>query len=264
MFKTYGQAIVDSFYNPRVYRDAIARWTGFGGAYMALVALILAVFLVAVFLIAVNTFEKTELPHILKQVPAITIKNGMITLKEKQPVVISSSNKKLTATIDTEKSESELRDTKTTVGIGKTFVFFQGNGEYQVSYLEQFRDKNVTINKENLLALWQQIMPLIKVLAVPLMWLGQLMNLVVKCVIVALTSYIVTAFLPEEYIFLTRMRLAALALTPACIISMALLLFANHETAPWFEVLLATLYIYAMIILMRRLPPAAEAETVAV
>lgn len=256
MFKTYCRALIDSFYNPRVYRDAITRWQGFGGVYLTLLAAIIALVVSVHFMVGLHQFETRELPGLLAQVPEMHIKHGVISVHEgtKEPVVIKPADKDITITIDTQKSESELRDTKTQIGIGKDFVFVQAGQDYQVSYLESLRDQNVRVNGTILRQMWDDVMPLVRIIAPPVLWLGQFMDLIVKGLMVALFSYAVTAFMPEEYIFITRMRLAALALTPASLVSIGLYLIMGHKTAPWFALLLATLYIYVMITLIRRLP----------
>jgi len=265
MLKTYAGAFLDSFYNPRIYRDAILRWQGFGGKYMALVAIVLAALVFSIFLMTIHTFEQTELPHFLDQVPSVTLQNGVIKVEGPQPVTIQSLNKKLTIIIDTNKSESELRDTKAQVGIGKDFVFFNANGQYQSTYLDQMKDKQkkIIIDKTNLKELWDTTLPAVKVVAVPFLIIGQFINMILESIVVAVCSYLVTAFMAEEFIFVTRMRLAALALTPANIISVGILMFFDHQTAPWFIILVATLYIYVMLVLMRRLPPAESIDIAA-
>lgn len=260
MFKTYCRALIESFYNPRVYREAITAWQGFAGMYVALLAAITGSILLVAFLLSIHRFETSELNHLIDQVPPIKIEEGIITVENEQPVVITNSEKNLTITIDTSKSESELRDTDTQIGIGRTFMFVHYNGQYEVMYTDKLRDANILINKDNLRNMWDTNIATVKTIAFPLLWLGQFLNLMITCAIVAFLSYFITTFMKEEYIFLTRMRLAALALTPASIISMVLRLTIAHQTAPWFSLLLAMLYLYVMLMLMRKLYPADPVE----
>lgn len=255
MFKKYCQALVESFYNPRVYRDAITSWQGFGGAYLALVSAVMALIVTLGFFAALRTFEETQLNHLLDQMPRITISNGLISVDQETPVVIKTNDDPpLVITIDPNQSESQLRDTGTHVGIGETFFFVNVRGQYEVVYTDKLSDTNISIDKDSLRTMWNNNIPSIKVISYPLLWMGQFMNLVVVCVIVAFLSYFVTTFLREEYIFLTRMRLAALAVTPASLISTVLKMTVAHQTAPWFTLLLATLYLYVMLILINKSP----------
>lgn len=254
MFKTYCRALIDSFFNPRVYRDAISAWQGFGGFYIVLLAAITALMLFASFMVTLQNFDAKQLEPLMDKLPTIVIEQGLISVDAPEPVVITDDKVDFTITIDTTKSESELRDTGTEIGIGRNFLFVNYNGQYEKINTDSLRDTSFIINKETLRNAWDNNMPVVKAVAYPLMWLGQFVNLMIACAIVAFLSYFLTTFMREEFDFLTRMRLAALALTPASIISMFLKLSMAHQTAPWFGILLAMLYLYVMLILMRRLP----------
>lgn len=255
MFKTYCRALIESFYNPRVYREAVTAWQGFGGFYVVLLSAVTGMILFVSFLIAIQAFDSKQLDPLIDQLPTIKIEEGFISVDAPQPVIIQDNAKALTITIDTEKTENELRDTGTQIGVGRDFIFVNYNGQYEVISTDSLKDANFIINKETLRNAWDNNIPAVKTLAYPLIWMGQFVNLMIACAIVAFLSYFLTTFMPEEYDFITRMRLAALALTPASIISMLLKLTIAHQTAPWFSVLLAMLYLYVMIILMRKLPP---------
>lgn len=253
MLKTYFFAIIRSFYDPKLYREVIEKWRGFGGAYLFLLSGVIGILLYIPFLLVVNTFETHKLNDILEQIPAMTIQDGEISVEGKQPHVISVPP--FVMTIDTTKSESELRDTKTHVGIGKTFIFINMNGNYQIEYLKAENTKKpIVINKTVLKDMWHTNIPIIKTIALPLLWIGQFFNAIIIALVVAVVSYFVTAFMDDEYIFLTRMRLSAMAVTPPVFISLLLQVVLQHKPAPWFPVLLATLYLYVMIVLLRNGP----------
>lgn len=253
MLKTYILAIIRSFYDPTLYREVIEKWRGFGGAYLFLLSGVVGILLFIPFLLVVNSFEKHKLNDILEQMPAMTIQDGEIKVEGKQPHIVSVPP--FIMTIDTTKSESELRDTKTHVGIGKTFIFINMNGNYQIQYLKaENTQKPVVINKTILRNMWDTNIPAIKTIALPLLWIGQFFSSIITALVVAVVSYFVTAFMEDEYIFLTRMRLAAIAVTPPLFISLLLQVTLQHRPAPWFPVLLATLYLYVMIVLLRKGP----------
>lgn len=254
MLKTYCHALIESFYNTRIYREAITVWQGFGGLYVLLLSAITGMILFISFMITLQSFDTKQLEPLIDQLPTITIEQGLISVDAEEPVIITDAATRITITIDTSKTESELRDTGTDIGIGRTFLFVNYNGQYEVISTDKLKDTNFTISKETLRNAWDRNLPAVKVIAYPLMWMGQFVNLMIACAIVSFLSYFLTTFMPEEYDFLTRMRMAALALTPASIISIALKLTIAHQTAPWFSILLAMLYLYVMIILMRKLP----------
>ena len=253
--KKYFTALLQSFYKPEIYRDAIVNWQGFGGKYLAFLSLLLALVMAANLAFLIFQFQQKELPFIVKQIPAMEIKDGIITVQGKQPVIIQSRNQSLKLTIDTTKSENELRQTKTQMGIGKDYLFvtdYQGNDKsFDLTKLKG----TFKVTQRSLYRLWDKNVPLVQAISIPLLWLGQFIDMIVECLIVAVLSYMVTAFMTEEYDFLTRMRLAVLAVTPAEILTVVMKVGFNHMAQPWLVFLLACLYIYVMIILMRRLPP---------
>lgn len=254
MFKTYCRALVEAFYNPRIYREAITAWQGFSGLYVALLSAVTGLILLTAFFITLNNFDRKHLDELLEQLPTVTIEDGLVSVNAPEPVIIKNSSKDLTIHIDTTQTEEELRATDTTIGIGRDFMFVQYQGQYERLPINELRNTKLVINKDSLRDMWNTNIPTVKTIAFPMIWLGQFLNLMISCAVVALLSYFVTTFMAEEYDFLTRMRLAALALTPASIISMLMKLTMAHQTAPWFSLLLALLYLYAMIILMRKLP----------
>lgn len=231
------------------------KWKGFGGMYMIFLSAILALILSVILMMGMHEFEQTELQHIAGQMPDITIDHGVISVKGPQPVIMTTQNGKFKITIDTSKTESELNNMDTQVGVGERFVFIKSpDGKYQLLDMSKIKDKVLHINGKSLTDLWKNNIGVIKAVAFPLMWLGQIISLLATCLFAAFLTYFVTAFMPEEFDFITRMRLSILALTPALLISNILKLGLQHQTAPWFTMLLAMLYFYVMLVLMRRLP----------
>lgn len=252
---SYLSAVIQSFYNPEIYRKAIVKWQGFGGKYMALVGLILAIILSISLYIAMNNFGKNEFPHIAKQIPPIELTGGHLSVEGEEPVVIQSRDKKLKITIDTTKTENEMRQDKVQIGVGKTFIFFTDYQGNEKSFDLNNIKENYKFTSKDVIDGWNKNTPIIRMIAIPFLWLGQFIDLVIEVVVIAVLSYIITAFMQEEYDFLTRMRLSVLAVTPAEILTTTLKVTIGHLAQPWLVLLLACLYIYVMIVLMRRLPP---------
>jgi hypothetical protein len=251
MLKKYLCAIFQSFYKPELYREAIFNWKGYGGRYLMVFAVLLAAILAASFYISLYQFQQKDLPFITKQIPTMTVIDGIVSVTEKQPVIVQSQDKNFTMTIDTKKSAADLRATKSTVAIGKDFLLIHGmDNSYQMMDLKSIKGK-LLIDEDNI----YKFIHIFKIVAVPLLWVGQLINLLLKVMVVTFFSYVVTAFMREEYDFLARMRLSALALTPPTIITTIVAIALNHDIAPWFFMLASCLYMYVMIVLMRRLPP---------
>lgn len=260
--KKYFTAIFKSFYSPEIYRDAIVKWDGFGGKYLSFLSAVLAVMLSISFIWSIQTFKKEELPFLIKQVPAIQVTKGIVTVTGEQPVMISTSDKKINIIIDTTKTESELRKTDAFMGIGKNFLFLSNKMGTGRSFDLTRLSSDFSVDQKSIYRFWDRNIPLLQGLSVFLFWVGQFIDIIVECVVIAVLSYAVTAFMPEEYDFLTRMRLSVLAVTPAEVLTTFLNVTFNHLAQPWLVFLIACLYIYTMIVLIRKLPPITPSEEI--
>ena len=120
--------------------------------------------------------------------------------------------------------------------------------------------KRYTLTKEVVADFFHKIYAFL-IVAFPLMSLGQAFNMLAQVFLVALLSYAVTAPMPEEYYFPVRMRIAAYAITPPFVVSKLTSLFTDNPlqaplTSVWFSLMLALLYFYVMIVLIRRIDDA--------
>ena len=253
----YLKAIAQSFYSPPLYREVVTQWKGFGGLYLLVLSGAMALVLATIMAYGSMEFRDKELPHLAAQLPKLTVTDGKISIEGPQPAKVSSSNGMVLVYIDTTKSEEELRkqaDNKVMMLVGKDFALIRMPTGFDKKTFENV--KKFEISGKQLLENWPS--PVAVLIAV---WLlgtcGQFIGLLFMAVAVGVCSYIVTAAMREEYDFETRMRMAAVAMTPATLLSKGLLLFANHNTGTWFDVLLSVLYFYVMVVLMRR-PEVAE------
>ncbi len=251
----YLKAIIQSFYNPPLYREVLTQWQGIGAVYMLVLSAVMAVVLATIMAYGSVAFKRTELPHIAAQLPKMTITDGTIKVEGPQPAKVQGSKDMLLLYIDTTKSEEELRKVgdKVLMLVGKDFILIHSAQGFDKKTFENI--KKMEISGDTILQGWPS--PVAVFIGVWILGtLGQFMGLLFMAVAVVLCSYIVTAMMREEYEFDTRMRLSAIAMTPAILLSKILLLLANHNTAIWFDVLLSVLYFYVMVVLMRR--PAVE------
>ena len=103
---SYLRAIPASFYSKALYRDVYANWKGFGFLYLFIAMLAFSIPVVLVFCLlsfTVTPQKPFDFTYILKQVPALTFKNGELALDAPQPVMIHTPDKggSVIAIIDT-------------------------------------------------------------------------------------------------------------------------------------------------------------------
>lgn len=248
--REYSSAIYRAFFDVNLYRHAVSAWRGFGGGYLFILSMILSLMIVLTVILSAARFGRDELPKILVEMPHIVIDKGAVTVESgKDPAVIQTSDKKLRFIVDTKSSEEKLLKEDAAFILGKDFVLVKKAVGYDRQPLNGI--KRTEINRHTIKKLWPKIYSVIAFMW-PIVVLGQFILLLFYTVIVAVLTYVVTAFIREEYNFETRMRLSALALTPGLLISQFAALAMQHQTAGWFPLLLSLLYVYAMILLGRR------------
>lgn len=248
--KTYLRALPRSFYDPAQYRETIAWWSGFGAIYLLIVAAIISLFMVGFVGYSVHLFRKNDLPAIIEQLPTIIIKEGEVSMDREDPVTIVTKTQGIKVIIDPKSSEEDFKKTDAMIGIGKNFAVFKGRKGFETTRFD--KDDNIVISQQTI-ADWTSkltagMIPVLYIVAL----FGQFINYLFQTFLIAIASYILTALIREEYNFETRMRISALALTPALFITNASLIVLHHQMAMWFNVLLALLFLYTMILLMRR------------
>lgn len=264
--KAYGKAIYQSFYHPPLYRDVIWTWKGFGGSYMMLLALLMG-FVMAVGLGFLNAqFKENTLPHILAQVPNMVVEDGHLLVQAlQQPVQIDAGELgdlkekgMLLAYINTLETEEQLaqQQGKAMIIMGYESMFILDSKGYTKKSYQKFNQFRITpkMIQQN----WPGFFGTVVFFTIVLTF-GLTLNMLVLSILVAVCSYLVTAFMREEYDFETRMRMAAIAITPPLLLSKLLLLAANHATETWFDILLSVFYVYVMIVSSRKLQPVPQA-----
>jgi hypothetical protein len=260
--KTYGKAIYQSFYHPPLYRDVIWIWKGFGGQYLMVLSVLLGAMMAVMVAISSMQFEKHRLPQILAQIPQMQIKDGILIVQAPQPVKVSVQEKngtsQLLAYIDTEVPEQKLNEQKgvAQIIVGSDHMLVRGKNGYMRSSFAKM--SNMNIDPIEIQKGWPSPITVF-VFSLLFMSIGLFLNMLILAVVIAVCSYLVTAFMRQEYSFETRVKIAAIAMTPAMLLSKLLIVAADHATETWFDILLSVFYVYVMIVSSRKLQPAPHA-----
>ena len=245
--KKYLRALYESFGSIRLYHEVLSRWTGSGLAYLIVLATLTSLVLLVQFGIGISQFSKTEFNYIMAQVPEIKIVKGQVKTDIQQPYEIKASDKTVIAIIDTKSSESELGRKKAVILIGKDFVLTKRDNQTSRRVdLNELKDDFV-INEMTTRSFLKQLI-FVPILFLPFMILGQWMLLMGMSIIAAVLSYVVTAYMPEEYNFETRMRISAIAITPGVLINYTLRGVSSYSLSVWVILALWVVYLYAIIL----------------
>ncbi len=250
--KKYFRALIRSFHDPAQYREALSEWKGIAGLYAFVMGWIMAFFMVITIGIALTRFQTTMLPQLLEKLPEIRVTHGEVFIRNgpEGPIEIQYEIGRIM--IDTERAENEFHNVPDLLfGVGRDFIIIKTKHGLQSSPIGE--DKNFIVNRQMLEKFFSGQYFYALLMIFPVLAIGQFFLYLLQMFGVALISYTVTAFLREEYAFEARMRLGALALTPPTVLTILLSLL-GHQASFWLTPLIAALYIYAMILMMRRLP----------
>ncbi len=249
--KKYLQAIYQSFGNPGLYARAIHAWRGNGFVYLLVLASLTAFLLAAQFSYILYRFNRDELPHILTQIPEMTLTNGTLTTMAVQPQIITAKSHDVIAVIDTTKNQTELTKEKAALLLGKNFVLIRqaDNDVRRIEYSE-LGTNTLQINAATIKSLFSQLQYL-AFLIVPFLIGMQWLTSITLAVLAATLSYVVTAYMPEEFNFETRLRMGAIAITPPLVVNKIIGVFTTYQLGYWIILAIWVLHLYIMVIATR-------------
>jgi hypothetical protein len=249
--KQYLKALYQSFGNPAFYSHVIYRWVGSGFLYLLVVATVLGFLAAAQFSWFSHHFNQTELPHILKQVPDITLSQGVVQTTVPQPYTIKTSDDTDIVTIDLNAPETELSKNKSAFMVSKDYLLVrQMDNDIRRVNLSDFKESTLSISQQSVEHFFHKL-PYTVFLVTPFLIFMQWLVAIVQAVTAACLSYIVTAFMPEEYNFETRIRIAAIAITPTLLISKLLQLTLNYSLGFWIMLSIWTFHLYLIVLATR-------------
>ena len=156
--------------------------------------------------------------------PEISINKGEVSVTVPQPHTIFLENKPALV-INTKAKVADAQTSKVPIFITKDTIYLvKANGDREVKFI----DKTITAKFDGkmLQNFASKLMSWGLLLAWPLMALGGWFILLVQGLCVALASYIITAFMPEEFELGHRLRMALVALTPPLLLQFLVSVFS--------------------------------------
>jgi hypothetical protein len=250
--KKYLQALYQSFGHIRLYHDVIHQWKGSGYVYGLVLAALTTVGVIISYFIMLQSFSQAEMNHILDQWPTITLSQGQISPPADEPTTISTISGRPLIIIDTSASAADLGKHDAPIMIGKDFMLSKDqDGSVRTTDLQRFKSNTITLDREKIESFFKtfRYMPLFMT---PFLILGQWFLVIALMVVAAILSYVVTAYMKEEFNFDTRMRMAAIAITPPLLINMILQFFTQHTLGMWVILVLWVLHLYIIVIAARK------------
>ena len=247
--KIYMQAIGQSFFNVPLFAKVVhgtqKPWAGYGFAYGLVLAALLSLFSVGQLAVMAYSFGQHTLPKIAAQVPKIVVNNGEVAVQVPQPHNIMLDYKPLIV-INTNAKITEAKASKAPIYVTKdTIYLLKPNNNREAKFID--KTLSGTFDGALILKTWHTLMPFGLVFIWPLMLLGGWVMLLGQAFFVALGSYVVTAFMPEEFDFGNRLRISLLAITPPLLLQLLVSFSGQFYLNGLTVVALALLYFYALL-----------------
>lgn len=212
--------IIWSFFSKSLYQDVRKNWRGLGLLYLLM---ILAICWLPIFYIMHQNLQYNadhRIKELVSSLPTITVKNGEFSMDKTSPYIIKQPDTSLPFIIfDTSGKYDSLENTPAVVLITKHQVMMR-KGEsdkirvYNISKSNDFMLGPAKIH--NFVALFVKWW---YVIAYPVVLLASFIYRIVQILIFALIGSIFVKMLDTEIDYVTLMRLTAIAITPAIIIS---------------------------------------------
>ena len=224
-----------AFYSRPLYRDVLLQWKGFGLTYLLVLLSLSTIPGVLRLSYAFSEAVSSDAPAVVRQIPAMTIKEGRLSVDAQQPYVITDkSGNNVLAIIDTTGSRKSLEGTDARVLFTERQVLIrQGTEPPRVWELSDFGD--LVIDRRIVFDLLDDLDRIFPVMAYPLALCVALVFHAASACLLGSAAYAAARLRGAPAGLQAMIRLAAVAMTPSVIIG-ALLGAAGLRSPAWWPV----------------------------
>lgn len=253
MIKTYLTTFYRSIFSPPLYADVIHRWKGTGVLYLLFLSFLIGLILCLRLSVTMFTVPQSEVDYVVNQIPEISINQGKVTTDIERPYDITLRTGQTVirlvrdVDLDTVRSDNQnipIIVTETDLIVVRDQTANRSD-QLRVHSLENI--ETMEINRSIIQDLWVKAKWFIPVVVLPFVAIGLWIGYFIQMLVIALISYIVTAFMKEEFVFTTRMRMAAVAFTPVLLVNQLSELILHHKMNFMMMAAMATLYLFVMV-----------------
>lgn len=239
-------AIPLSLFSRSLYQDVAQNWRGIGLRYLLLLTLLTCIPLSYVMNKAAVRFIDEKMPGLVMQIPAITITDGILSTEKKQPYFIKDpASGKLLAIIDTSGHYRTAENTQALVVISENQLSYRTTEQQLASHslknlTENYHIDQAVINQK-LTFIKQYFWVIFSVASTVLYFIIHFF----QTVLCTLAGLVIANAQKVIMNFSQLMRLAAVAITPALIISALFAIIGfNFPYQGMVKVLIAIIYMY--------------------
>lgn len=214
-------ALWNGFYNRDFYVDVITRWRGACFGYLALVVFLAGIPPLLLLHGHMRGFYQHDIPHLLSQMPVISIKNGQVSSAAGQPVVLYDVDGKPAVMIDTGGTNTNPHTAGVKILVGRDAVMVaRGVGEVRSHSLAEVDD--IILGKDDVQHFIDRIWPFILPVLAVLQFLVFFVWRIIQMLLYAVVAILMTKALGMRLEFFALMQVSAVALGCGVLISAAL------------------------------------------
>jgi hypothetical protein len=205
------------FYKP-FYQDVGRNWKGTGLLYMAIMLAVFWIPTVLSLYVSFGKFADSESSDFLRQIPAITIKNGQVSTDVPEPYFIKEKDGTVLAIIDTTGQYTSLDDTDAKILLTKNKLIGRDNTGLRVYDLRPVQDFYMDRARVQgwLLTIKQWFIPAFY----PLALIFSFAFRTIQILIYALIGMAFASMLKVRLGYTALMRLAAISITPVLVLDL--------------------------------------------
>jgi hypothetical protein len=206
-----------SFFSGSLYRDVAKNWKGLCFLYLLSLVALCAIPGVMQVRTELSDFLAKEAPMYVKQVPAITISHGKVSLDRPEPYFIRDERTgTVRAIIDTTGRTNTLRGSKAALLLTKTTLIVKGDeGETRTFDLSEI--DHLFIDRSAVYGFLETLDDWFAVFVYPFAVLFSLFFRILEVLILALIGLLFARTLRAALDYRALIRLAAIAITPGAV-----------------------------------------------
>jgi Protein of unknown function (DUF1189) len=210
------RAFILSFYSRDLYREVAKKWKGPGLVYLAVLLVLCWAAQMLKMQTGITHFVKQDGAVFVHQVPDITISDGRVSTNVETPYYIKDRNGTVVAIIDLTGQYTSLKDTSAKLLLTRNHLMFRNNGRIRSTDLKDVKSFHMDQARAekwlHFVRTWVTIIFFLIALVFSFIYRT------IQALIYALIGMLFASIMKVKLDYLTLMRLAIVAVTPAVIV----------------------------------------------
>ncbi|MHC4721781.1 MAG: DUF1189 domain-containing protein [Planctomycetota bacterium] len=235
-----------AFFSKDLYTDVALNWKGTCLGYLFLLLLVCWIPAMIQLNSGLDNFVETEAPKLTSQVPTITIKDGIVSTDVPQPhyIYVPDIDNVVLAAIDTTGQFTSLNDIDASVLLTADKIMYR-QGEFETKTFDLSQVKEFTLDEDKLTNWLNILKKLVAPVLYPAALVGSYLFRIIQVLVCAAIGMLFVSSLNAQLSYISLVRLATVAITPAIIVKTILGAADIRLPAGWLLYMIVTLaYLY--------------------